>query len=151
MGVLLHLQTMEESKLEMLGQEREQVQETLETLELGMEFLKAASTTSSLAARYVTMLQSVRNQGKQDMRIGKPEDTLGAASARMANIGVEQTPVIGVANAQEQMQMQMGGNGLGAQRGEIDLDGMNFDDFLFGIGLPQDVLSFDYPNNGFLL
>jgi hypothetical protein len=52
MRVLLHLYLMEKAKLELLGYKHED-----EVLHWGMEFLKAASNTNTLAARYVTMLQ----------------------------------------------------------------------------------------------
>jgi hypothetical protein len=61
MGVLLILQTMDKARFDSLGQNYEE-----ETLKRGMEFLKAAGNTSSLAARYVAMLQRIRNQAKPD-------------------------------------------------------------------------------------
>lgn len=131
---------MDKSRLELLGYEPEE-----ESLEWGMEFIVAASSKSALAARYVTMLQRVRGQSKQDSAQVSTNfgNNLGAEPQQtndmthMATASTEQIP--------------SQSNGLHNWWGEIDLDGMNFDDLLFGTGLPQDVMSFDYPNGGFLL
>lgn len=63
MGVLLHLQTLNTSKLQLLGSDLEQ-----EAMDRGMEFLKAASQTSGLAAKYASMLQRIRNEAKEERK-----------------------------------------------------------------------------------
>jgi len=145
MGVLLHVQMMDKSRLELLGQELEQ-----ETLECGMEFLKSAGNTSNLAAKYVTMLQCVRNQTKQWSKDNVQSNRMhgngfGLASQQTRNLEASKSPLTSTAQPQFQAHGQQN------SQGDIDLDGMNFDDLLFGTGLPQDVLSFNYPNGGFLL
>jgi hypothetical protein len=132
MGVLLHLYSMDKSKLELLGYKQED-----KILEWGMEFLKAASTTSTLAARYVTMLQGVRpKMGQNSVPSGLEH--------REDVVIMPQPPTT---SGMQQWRL----NELHNAGGELDLDGMNFDDLLFGTGLPQDIISFDYPPDGFLL
>jgi hypothetical protein len=145
MGVLLHVQMMDKSRLKLLGQELEQ-----ETLECGMEFLKSAGNTSNLAAKYVTMLQRVRNQTKQGSQDNVQSNRMhgngfGLVAQQTNNLEASQSPLTSTA------QPQLQAHGQQNPQGDVDLDGMNFDDLLFGTGLPQDVLSFNYPNGGFLL
>ncbi|OQV11205.1 Fungal specific transcription factor domain-containing protein [Cladophialophora immunda] len=59
MGVLLHVRNMDKSKAEVI--EPEQRGETVDALDCGMDFLKKASQISPLAARYVKMLQYIRD------------------------------------------------------------------------------------------
>ncbi len=57
MGVLLALQAMDRTRLELLGDTYQD-----DTLEMGMAFLRAASSKSNLAARYVDLLQRIRKR-----------------------------------------------------------------------------------------
>ena len=111
-----------------------------------MEFLKAASTTNTLAARYVTMLQGLRPKTRQngfpsnleqreDLVITPPTTNDLIMSESSATSGMQQWRLSELHN----------------EKGELDLDGMNFDDLLFGTGLPQDIASFEYPLDGFLV
>ncbi|KAH8805132.1 fungal-specific transcription factor domain-containing protein [Xylogone sp. PMI_703] len=137
MGVLLHVQSMDKQRLEMLG-----IQPDIETLDCGMEFLRSAANTSSLAAKYVMMLQHVRNRTKTD---NANNGSMLGLDSQMSNLNTPHMQPL----SSEQLQLQA--QELRNPLGDIDLDGMNFDDFLLGTGLPQDVLSFEYPNSGFFL
>ena len=136
MGVLLHLYSMDKSKLELLGYEQED-----EIFEWGMEFLVAASTTSTLASRYTGMLQSVRpklaDNGPEEQRgswLPVSSTTVDSLITQSANTsGAEPWQSRGMHNA----------------NGEIDLDGMNFDDLLLGTGLPQEIIPFSYPHSAY--
>jgi hypothetical protein len=139
MGVLLHLYSIDKAKLEQLEYEEED-----EILKWGMEFLTAASTTSTLAARYATLLQGVRSKTS-------PKDPLGQSGT---DAELRHTSVIAKAPVTPQppetpqssrLRQGVFGNG----HTEIDLDGMNFDDLLFGAGIPQDIMSLNYPLHGF--
>jgi hypothetical protein len=147
MGVLLHLYSMNKSKLELLGYEQED-----EIFEWGMEFIVAASTTSTLAARYATMLQGARptvvNSSFPSSR-GDGEDLLPMSSGA----GDLAMPQPSAASGTQPWRF----NGPRNANGEIDMDGMNFDDWdgmnfddlLFGTGLPHDIMSFSYPFDGY--
>lgn len=137
MGVLLHVQTMDKERLNMLGHDAEQ-----ETLRCGMEFLKTASHTSHLAARYVSMLERVGSKMGRDRSNGSTvrEGNIGIAPSQANVVEVSQGPA-------ETESPQFQSNDERQYSSGIDLDGMNFDDLLFGTGLPLDVLSFDYPNS----
>lgn len=139
MGVLLHLYLMDKSKLELLNYKHED-----DVLQWGMDFLKAASNTNTLAARYVTMLQSVRPKMKQN---GVPnnlyrEDIVATPPSTSDHIMPEPST-----NPELQ---QWRFNELQNEAEALDLDGMNFDDLLLGTGLPQEFISFDYPPDGVL-
>jgi hypothetical protein len=135
MGVLLHLYSMDKSKLELLGYEQEG-----EIFEWGMEFLTAASTTSMLAARYAAMLQGVRPRSSHDDALSAVEQGEGwlPGSSRAGDLSMPQPGI-------QPWQFR----GLHNARGDIDLDGMNFDDLLLGTGLPQDIISLGYPSGGY--
>jgi hypothetical protein len=134
---------MDKSRLKLLAQDQE-----YETIEWGMEFLKTASNTSDLAARYLAMLRRVRDQTRQaDVQSSETlADGLGCASSQTNNIDDASQPPLISSTAKAPWQT----NSLQNPRGEFDIDGMNFDELLFGTGLPQDVFSFDYPNAAFL-
>lgn len=140
MGVLLHLYSMDKSKLQLLEYEQED-----EILKWGMEFLTAAGSTSTLAARYATLLQEVRSKTSihSSLRNTEMEDTSGLLSTIAKGSVPPQPPVTPLASQPRQT--------VFSEREEIDLDGMNFDDLLFGTGLPHDILPFDYLSNGFNL
>lgn len=150
MGVLLHVQGMDKSRLELLGIKPEQ-----ETLEAGMEFLRAAGPTSHLAARYATILQRVRNEAKLDdagTQGNSNNNTVEPAIASTNNdLDMSCRAVVPTTAPSAAESIPMQSQGIRNAFGDADLDIMNFDDLLFGIGLPQDVLSFDYTNGGFLL
>lgn len=140
MGVLLHLYSMDKSKLQLLEYEQED-----EILKWGMEFLTAAGSTSTLAARYATLLQEVRSRTSihGSLRNTEMEDTPGLLSTITKGPVPPQPPATPLSSQPRQT--------VFSGREEIDLDGMNFDDLLFGTGLPQDILPFDYLSNGFNL
>jgi hypothetical protein len=158
MGVLLHVQTMDRPKLELLGSDPLDREETMER---GMEFLKAASQTSNLAGRYVAMLQRIMsNKAKHGntrphlnnnitdhsnhevtssslQRNNAPDVTTSQAiPPPQTPLQQPQTPTAGLQNLQDDV---------------ASLAGMNLDDWLLGVGLPQNFLSLDYANGGFLL
>ncbi|OQU98796.1 Fungal specific transcription factor domain-containing protein [Cladophialophora immunda] len=130
-GVLLTLQTMERWKLNALGQTG-----TDETLELGMEFLKAASGTSTLAARYLILLERIQTQTS-----GRETPLPGQLSGQghltqhqpdgsdPALLSADRTPW---QRPQDEPQLT------------LSSDLIDFDDLLFGTGLPRDLLSADW-------
>jgi hypothetical protein len=139
MGVLLHLYSMDKAKLELLDYKHED-----NVLQWGMEFLKAAGNTSTLAARYVTMLQNVRRKMKQNgVPNNRLRDNIVATPPSTSDL------IMPEPSANSELQ-QWQFNGLQNEGGALDLDGMNFDDLLLGTGLPQGFISFDYPPNGYL-
>jgi hypothetical protein len=121
---------MEGWKLEALGQI-----EMDDSLELGMEFLKAASDTSTLAARYLILLERI-----QTHKSGR------------------ETPLPGQAPGQGYPNQQQADNAAPAlpsadrtpwQRPDdaqltLSSDFPDYDDLLFGTGLPRDLLSADW-------
>jgi hypothetical protein len=139
MGVLLHLYSMDKAKLELLDYKHED-----NVLQLGMEFLKAAGNTNTLAARYVTMLQSVRPKMKQN---GVPNNRHG--ENRVAMPPSTSDLIMPEPSANSELQ-EWGFFELQNEGGTLDLDGMNFDDLLLGTGLPQSFISLDYPPDGSL-
>lgn len=136
----MHFYSMDKSKLELLGYKQED-----EILERGMEFLKAAGTTNSLAARYVAMLQGLRPKLRQN---GGPRN-IEQREALVTTPPSTSDFIMPEASATSGMQ-QGRLSELHNESGELDLDGMNFDDLLFGTGLPRDI-SFDYLPDGFHL
>src|SRR5258706_13103271 len=77
MGVLLSVQTMDQARLDALNQSYEE-----EILECGMEFLKAASSASTLAAKYVAMLERFQSPPKRyhtKLVSGDSRETLATA------------------------------------------------------------------------
>ncbi|OCT47531.1 hypothetical protein CLCR_03751 [Cladophialophora carrionii] len=121
---------MERWKLEALGQI-----ETDESLEMGMEFLKAASDTSTLAARYLILLERIQTQksGRETPMPGPVPGQghttqLDSDSGNPALLSADRTPW---------------------QRADeapfpLNSDLTDLDDLLFGTGLPRDLLSADW-------
>lgn len=139
MGVLLSLQTMDRSKLECLGETRGQDS----ALELGMEYLKAASRFSTLAKRYVAMLERIRTVPSVDSAGSKASHSSGAqeeippvapraddaaTSSRLPN------------NHDPALYGALGDMPMFDDSGLIDFN----NDLLFGTGLPRDLLSSDW-------
>ncbi|KAH7372169.1 fungal-specific transcription factor domain-containing protein [Cadophora sp. MPI-SDFR-AT-0126] len=133
-GVLFHAQSMDNSKLALLGNPLDQ-----KVIECGMEFLKAATSTESscLASRYTTMLRRFLEKPNQDHRQGQEE----------------QVRCIGTSSRQSSKDRQATGKsptlGMPAPAGDVDfnneigLDDFIFDDLFFDTGIPYDIPSLD--------
>jgi hypothetical protein len=145
MGVLLSLRTMDKAKLEAIG---ETGRDDDRALELGMEFLRAASRISTLAARYVTMLRRIR-RGSEDgdgqviamsrREVSTSPATVFAAAGRTvpSQMDSRMTP-LSMDHPPDSMPL-FDDMGLGS-----------FDhDLLFGTGLPRDLLTTDWSTFGF--
>lgn len=149
MGVLLSLQTMEKAKLEAFSETYND-----DTLELGMEFLRAASATSTLAARYVAMLRRIRT-GPNDALTAT---TVAAAATTTPAAGQGQgqgTPHHGTIDGISASPFPAdGGIWLPRPADDFQIFGdsglMDFNDLLFGTGLPRDLLSADWSAFGLL-
>ena len=110
--------------------------ETDETLELGMEFLKASSGTSTLAARYLILLERIqtRGNGRQAHQPGQVFTQDHLAGTQSGNLD----PIL------------LSADGIPWQRPQNDdqptlsSDLVGFDDLLFGTGLPRELLSTDW-------
>lgn len=144
MGVLLTLQTLDNARLKLLGYEDEE-----DTLEYGMEFLRRASRTrtSSLASRYVGMLEHIHNRAK------KTSDVVGGSSRRNGSADESSQ-----ADDNRTLRASLHPEGQPPSPGKLDgfgtaldLDGVDFSDLLYGTGLPQDLLCIDSPNLGLML
>jgi hypothetical protein len=138
MGVLLSLQTMDRAKLEMLNQRYEE-----QTLEWGMEFLKAASSGSTLAARYVALLQRFWNPPRaHDTTAGD-----GRENQAMARTGstMEDPPMFTEDATWLSAGRQDESDGIRFQP-TIDADFVDFDDLLMGTGLPRDFIAGQWLN-----
>lgn len=143
MGVLLSLQTMEKSKLEAFGGSCHD-----DTLELGMEFLRAASATSTLAARYVAMLRRIRT-GPADAMTATVGPTTNAAGQGTS------TPHVGTIDGISASTFPAdGGTWLPRPADDFQMFGdsglVDFNDLLFGTGLPRDLISSDWSAFGLL-
>ncbi|KAL2004460.1 hypothetical protein VTN00DRAFT_3489 [Thermoascus crustaceus] len=145
MGVLLTLQTMDKARLKLLGYEDEEE----DTLEYGMEFLRRASRTctSSLASRYVGMLEHIHNRAK------KTSDVMGGSPRRNGSSDESSQ-----ADDNRTLRASLHPEGQPALPGKLDtfcttldLDGVDFSDLLYGTGLPQDLLCIDSHNLGSML
>lgn len=160
MGVLLTLETMDEVRLRALDEASYR-----EALDLGMEFLLAASNLSRLASRYVAMLQKLRNsghvlskpfQGPGDGGNGPVPNQNSVLSSIPDKLNPKpNVPVPGTSesisppwvNQQPQAHGQ-GSSGLdinsqqGIEMGLLDID---FNDFLYGTGLPRDFIMGQWP------
>ena len=139
MGVLLSLQTMDKTKLESLGETRGQDR----ALELGMEYLKAASRFSTLSKRYVEMLERIRTTPSTDSTATKTgQVSSGQEETQSSSSNLDDAATFSrLPNAQEQEAFgplddlpMIHGSGL------MDLN----NDLLFGTGLPRDLLSSDW-------
>jgi hypothetical protein len=139
MGVLLSLQTMDKTKLESLGETRGQDS----ALQLGMEYLKAASRFSTLAKRYVEMLERIRTTPSTDSAAPKTSHP-SAMHAEMP------PPSSRVDEASASTHIPDGHdpalyNSLGDLPMFDDTGLLDFNnDLLFGTGLPRDLLSSDW-------
>lgn len=133
MGVLLYLQSMDESKRESIDQDKND-----NSLHLGMQFLSAASSTSTLAARYVKTLRRIQDQpGESNNSNPVPShDHSTFASNDFENAGD-----ITLTNEPSWMMRRQQTNDA---LHDWDLTGI--DDLLYGTGLPRDLLSTDWQN-----
>lgn len=141
-GVLITLQSMNKGKLDLLGCGQEP-----EAFGLGMEFLQDASKTSTLAAKYVSVLKRAILRSKKSVRLENAPrgnaSTVG--SSVLASLENPRDPVSSASQPSWQS------TGVGNFHAAIDLDGMNFEDFLLGPGFKQDSHSLEYPGGGFML
>lgn len=139
MGVLLHVQNMDPPRRELLG-----IGIDLEAMEHGMEFLRAAGKTSTLAAKYVSMLERVQNAAKQ----GDPPEN-GNHFDACAN-------TLSQANRQAEEAQPSSGSLVQIpsqafeMHGASDYENLNFDDWLFGLALPANFFS-EQEDDGLLL
>ncbi|OIW26954.1 hypothetical protein CONLIGDRAFT_580431 [Coniochaeta ligniaria NRRL 30616] len=140
MGVLLSLQTMDKTRLESLGETRGQDS----ALELGMEYLKAASRVSTLAARYVGMLERIRMAPSTDSTSTKASQLLrGQEEVALTSSLADDTGIASrLPNTQDQQGLYSSLNDMPMfdDSGLIDFN----NDLLFGTGLPRDLLSSDW-------
>ncbi|KAH0828217.1 hypothetical protein FOPE_00305 [Fonsecaea pedrosoi] len=122
---------MERWKLEALGQIGLD-----ETLELGMEFLKVASSTSTLASRYLILLERIQTQasGRETPLPGQPSSQGHLTQHHPDN----SDPALLPADRTPLQRPQDEGQLL------LSSDLIDFDDLLFGTGLPRDLLSADW-------
>ena len=152
MGVLLSLQTMDKEKLEAFGETCHD-----DTLELGMDFLREASATSTLAARYVAMLQRIRT-APTDAAVTTVAEQTPATMTTEPAVGQGQTthPHHGTPDGigTSPFTANAGGTWLPRPPDDFQLFGdsgpLDFNDLLFGTGLPRDFLSTDWPPFGLL-
>lgn len=126
MCVLLVLGRMDEARLSLL-QEDAAGGKDRDCLIMGMEFLSVTSQSSSLAARYLTVLQQLGGEDVQSRR--------GQALQRSDDVA-ESENTRGLADFQNGMPA-MGIDSLDPIWG-INLDFGNFDDWLSGSGLGGD-------------
>ncbi|KAH8821945.1 fungal-specific transcription factor domain-containing protein [Xylogone sp. PMI_703] len=162
MGVLLTLETMDETRLKALDETSYR-----EVLDLGMEFLLATSNLSKLAGRYVMMLQKLRSSGHvlskpsrgADMSLVVESNNQGGSSNNSSTEGLNNSIPIASAAAssrttatsspwmgqplQAQTQVPNGcGLDLNSQQNlETELLDIDFNDFLYGTGLPRDFIT----------
>ena len=139
MGVLLHVQSMDQSSRELLG-----IEIDLDAMEYGMEFLRAASKTSTLAAKYVSMLELVQDAVKQGNRPENRNPLIAGVNALPQGNRQAEDAQLGLGSS-VQMPSQM----LEMQDAP-DFENLNFDDWLFGLGLPANFSS-EQECNGLLL
>jgi hypothetical protein len=131
---------MDQSKSNALGNDSEK-----EAMERGTAFLAAASQTSNLAARYVSMLQSTRNETKQkeNKHNGMHRNAVETAfSQRNDKSDAAQAIMRPLSQPSPQLP------------GDLELpdeNSMDFDDWLLGVGLPQQLLPLNHFNSGYLL
>ncbi|KAL1879607.1 hypothetical protein Plec18167_004068 [Paecilomyces lecythidis] len=140
MGVLLHIRTMEKTKLEILGVNG--LQEEIESMNLGMEFLEAASRTSSLAGRYIAVLRRII-----DKETPKATNNDRGATTQVMTPGPEVS-----------LPLQQEHDPAPSQFEELDFDhqiegleAWNLDDWLLGTGLPPNMHSLGNASGEFLL
>lgn len=125
-GVLLYLQTLEKSKLDMLDQPSDD-----QSLECGMSFLRMASRSSKLAARYLSMLEHI----------------LSTTALRTHGISNQNQFANGSAQGLIAVSTSVGSRNHALEFEDFtSFDNINPQDLLFGTGLPYDVLQTDWPN-----
>lgn len=139
---------MDKTKLELLGEKRGQDS----ALELGMEYLQAASRVSTLAARYVRMLKHMETVPSTDASVTKTshvhqgQEAIPPTPSRASNTAAPSQ----VAYPQEHaLYGALNDVPMFDDPGVIDFN----DDLLFGTGLPRDFLTSDWsgfntPYNG---
>ncbi|PVH72195.1 hypothetical protein DL98DRAFT_611637 [Cadophora sp. DSE1049] len=130
-GVLLHVQTMDSSTLALLGNPQDQT-----SIECGMEFVQAAAQNSSLATRYITMLNRFLDKSSQSHRQGQQVWRNGPSS--------RPSPKDGQAMGESCTPSMPAPAGDLDINTDIDIDDFIFDDLLFQTGMPVDISSFDY-------
>lgn len=178
MGVLLHVQTMDRMKQEMLG--LRQLRDEGESMKLGMEFLKGASKTSNLAGRYAAVLQRIINsETTGPAKSHQQENSCSATTERNINSNNCNGNITATASPSPPLQRNRTQNGSAKVTTpgpesqallpeEVSLtqdpingledafrmggsESWNLNEWLLGIGLPQNFLSLDDTNGEFLL
>lgn len=148
MGVLLSLRTMDKTRLDAIREGQDD-----RALELGMEFLRAASRISTLAARYVAMLKRIWTGSATD---GKHSNHIAYPSQRSSPRPVDPTgpdaaPTTGsaalITHDGAAWSMDPPDDLVFDDLGTIDFN----NDLLFGTGLPRDLLSTDWSTFGLSL
>lgn len=130
---------MERPKLEHLGETRGQDS----ALELGMEYLKAASQFSTLAKRYVAMLERIRTVPSADSTGSKSSHGSGAQDEITPLAPGAEAAATGprLPNPQDPgLYAALGDMPMFDDSGLVDFN----NDLLFGTGLPRDLLSSDW-------
>jgi hypothetical protein len=139
LGVLLAVQKLSTERLDDLNLKDNEK----ETLDMGMDFLRSASDVSSLAARYVEMLQRVRtrvdefpiktprqSQMEEDRRISRP-NAGNSSETPLASTTMSQLWPFGGAEDSEDILAQL----------DMESVFLDFDNLLHGTGLPRDFIS----------
>ncbi|CZR63786.1 uncharacterized protein PAC_13683 [Phialocephala subalpina] len=141
MGVLLALNATDKAKLDILGYNQNH-----EILALGTEFLQSASKTSTLAAKYLSVLKRAitRNDNSTGLENASSVNTSADRTSNFGNF--ENSPPTSSAS-----QPILQSNGVDNLRAGIDLDGMTFDELLLCTGFTQDIRPFEYSSGGFML
>jgi hypothetical protein len=139
MGVLLSLQTMDRTKLEYLGETRGRDG----ALESGMQYLKAASRFSTLAKRYVDMLERIRTVPSTDTTAPNTATVVGVPpEAPPTSVGAHDAATSPRLSATQDPRLYdpVGDLPMFDDSGLIDFN----NDLLFGTGLPRDLLASDW-------
>lgn len=144
MGVLLSLRTMDKAKLEAIG---ETGRDDDRALELGMEFLRAASRISTLAARYVAMLRRIW-RGAADGSDGGFITTSRKEVSPPPAVTVAAGRTVASQNESGISPLSMDPPGSLALFDDVGIGSFDHD-LLFGTGLPRDLLTTDWSTFGF--
>lgn len=126
-GVLLYLRTMDKERLEMINELGEEAM-----FERGIGFLRMASRSSKLAARYLSMLEQILQSTHSRSR--RVDLTLETSLSELD--AIPRIEPLDIDNGASQFH---------------DFSTPNFTDSLdlmFGMGLPNDLLPTDWPNYG---
>lgn len=160
LGVLVTVQTMEASLKEQLSSV-----EDAQALHCGMEFLRSASRNSILASRYISMLSKpnktpraqspnrsdhILQSQEQGQRSELNNGSIGTAVGN-EEIPATDTSVVAQNGVQPQLSEQDGLDGVYDDLDFAHLDSMYLYDLLFGTGLPQEVLSTDWPTSEIMI